>query len=167
MPGTLYIVSTPIGNLQDMTLRAIETLKNVDIIFAEDTRVTKRLLDHYGVRHKKLISYHEHNESQRVESLESYLEQSLLVALVSDAGTPLISDPGYQAVSVLRKKGFEVVPIPGASALVAAMSASGFAADRFQYMGFPSHKSSQRTRFFEDVKEIMWGRLYFTNQCID
>lgn len=149
--GTLYIVATPLGNLQDMTLRAIETLKNVDSIAAEDTRHSIPLLKHYGVI-KPLISLHEHNEQERVEYLISELRAGKAIALISDAGTPLISDPGFLLVKKAREVGVKIVPIPGACAAIAALCASGLPTDQFIFLGFLSAKSTARLKQLEQIK---------------
>ena len=151
MSASLYCVATPIGNLTDITERAIKTLKAVDKIYAEDTRVTVRLLTHLGFQ-KTLVSLHDHNESARVAQVLTDLEQGLSVALVSDAGTPLISDPGYHLVKEVAAAGFKIIPIPGACAVVAALSAAGLATDRCVFEGFLSAKSSGRKASFEQFK---------------
>ncbi|MDR7416512.1 MAG: 16S rRNA (cytidine(1402)-2'-O)-methyltransferase [Armatimonadota bacterium] len=150
--GTLYVVATPIGNLEDITLRALRILREVDLIAAEDTRQTTKLLQHYGIR-KFLLSYHEHNERRRTEELLAQLRAGRSVALVSDAGTPGISDPGYQLIRACVEEGIPVVPVPGPSAVLAALAASGLATDRFLFAGFVPRKSSERHRFFEELKE--------------
>lgn len=141
--ATCYIVATPIGNLGDFTPRAQETLANVTTIFAEDTRVTGHLLRHFSI-HTPLKSLHEHNEVARIESIVTHLDAGHSVAIVSDAGTPLISDPGYKVVTHLREKGYPVIPIPGASALITALSVSGLPTDRFLFEGFLPARSGQR-----------------------
>jgi 16S rRNA (cytidine1402-2'-O)-methyltransferase len=141
--GILYVVATPIGNLGDMTRRAVETLAAVDAVAAEDTRHTGRLLSELGLR-KPLVSLHEHNEAQRTESLIPRLLAGEHIALVSDAGTPLISDPGYRLVQAARGAGVRIVPIPGPSASIAALSASGLPTDRFVFEGFLPAKSGPR-----------------------
>lgn len=151
--GVLYIVSTPIGNLADITIRAIETLKMVDLIAAEDTRHSKRLLDNYQIK-TKMISVHQHNESARINLVKSYLDDGLNIALISDAGTPLISDPGYHLVASLREYSYEVVSVPGPTALIAGLSISGLATDSFYFTGFLSSKSSARKARLESLKEI-------------
>lgn len=151
MSAILYCVATPIGNLADITERAIKTLKEVDKIYAEDTRVTLRLLTHLGFQ-KPLVSLHDHNESARVVQVLNDLTQGLNVALVSDAGTPLISDPGYHLVKEVAQAGFRIVPIPGACAVIAALSAAGLATDRFVFEGFLSAKSSGRKASFERLQ---------------
>src|SRR5580692_6295679 len=128
MTGTLYLVATPIGNLEDITYRAVRTLREVDLIACEDTRHTRKLLDHYAIS-KPLTSYHEHNEAGRAEELTAKLLTGSSVALVSDAGMPSISDPGYRVVAASIQAGISVVPVPGPSALVAALAASGLATD--------------------------------------
>jgi 16S rRNA (cytidine1402-2'-O)-methyltransferase len=146
--GTLYIVATPIGNLEDISLRALRILKEVDRIACEDTRQTGKLLNHYGIS-KPLISFYEHNERERSEELVGMLEAGQNIALVSDAGTPLIADPGYRLVRLAREKSITVTPIPGASAALAALSASGLATDAFTFRGFLPPKSAQRRRMLE------------------
>lgn len=145
------MVATPIGNLQDITLRALEILKSVDAIAAEDTRHTSGLLTHYGIQ-KKLIAVHEHNEHKSGEALLARLQAGESVALVTDAGTPGISDPGAVVVDVLRKAGVRVVPIPGPSAVIAALSASGITAPGFLFYGFLPASGSQRRKVLEDLK---------------
>jgi 16S rRNA (cytidine1402-2'-O)-methyltransferase len=147
MPGILYLVATPIGNLADMTFRAVEVLKSVAAIACEDTRQTHKLLDHYSIE-KPMLSYHEHNESERADSLVARMLAGEDLALVSDAGTPLISDPGYRLVSAAAAAGVRVVPIPGASAVLSALSASGLPTDSFCFHGFAPRKSGERQRLF-------------------
>lgn len=149
---TLYIVATPIGNLKDITLRAIEVLKEVDFILCEDTRVTKKLLDRYEIK-TETLSYHQHSKLQKIQKIITLLKQGKNLALVSDAGTPGISDPGNQLIEEVFKVGLQTVhvsPIPGASAVSAAASISGFPMDRFVFMGFPPQKR-KRSKFFEEV----------------
>ena len=141
--GILYLVATPIGNLADMSFRAVEVLKNVDFIAAEDTRHSRPLLDRYGID-KPLIALHEHNEDQASPRLLERLKQGESAALISDAGTPLINDPGFPLVRLAREHGVRVVPIPGACALIAAVSASGLPTDRFSFEGFPPRTGSAR-----------------------
>src|SRR5579871_4012318 len=143
MSGTLYIVATPIGNLEDMTYRAARVLGEVDRIACEDTRQTRKLLDRYGIS-KPLVSYHEHNEERRTEELLHDLEAGLSIALVSDAGTPLVSDPGYRLVQAARERGIAVSPVPGPSAILASLSASGLPTDSFLFLGFLPAKAGQR-----------------------
>ncbi len=141
--GTLYVVATPIGNLRDMSLRAIEVLKTVDCIAAEDTRHSMPLLQHFLIT-TRVISLHEHNERERSTQLLEALQRGESIALISDAGTPLISDPGYFLVREARECGIKVVPIPGPSAIIAALSVSGLPTDRFSFEGFLPAKSKQR-----------------------
>lgn len=141
--GTLYIVATPIGNLTDISQRAINTLSDVDVIACEDTRHTKRLLDAYSITNKT-ISLHDHNERQKQEYIASLLQEGKNIALVSDAGTPLISDPGFHLVRYCRELGLNVSPIPGACAAIAALSVAGLPTDRFSFEGFLPSKSGAR-----------------------
>jgi 16S rRNA (cytidine1402-2'-O)-methyltransferase len=143
MPGTLYIVATPIGNLEDITLRALRVLKEVDGIAAEDTRHTKKLLTHYDIR-TPLTSYHEHNERAAAPALVERMLGGESIALVSDAGTPGISDPGYRLVVAAVAAGIQVTPVPGPSALIAALSAAALPTDRFVFEGFLPEKKKQR-----------------------
>ncbi|HEX8163277.1 MAG TPA: 16S rRNA (cytidine(1402)-2'-O)-methyltransferase [Pyrinomonadaceae bacterium] len=144
--GTLYLVSTPIGNLEDVTRRALRLLAEVDLVACEDTRHTRKLLDHYGIK-TKTVSYHEHNERERAAELASRLAAGLSVALVSDAGTPAVSDPGYRLVRAAIERGAPVVPVPGASAFVAALTASGLPTDEFFFGGFlPPRPAARRAR---------------------
>ncbi len=149
--GTLYIVGTPIGNLEDMTVRAVRILQTVDLIAAEDTRHTGKLLHHFQIKTPQ-ISYHEHNRMIRVPELVAKLQQGLAIALVSDAGMPGISDPGYELVKACAEEGFTVVPIPGASAVIAALSASGLPSDRFIFEGFLPAKSQARRTHLEGLQ---------------
>ena len=149
MPGILYVVSTPIGNLEDITHRAVRVLSEVDVIACEDTRHTRKLLNHYGVN-TKTVSYHEHNERERAAELLESLESGLDLAIVSDAGTPGISDPGFRIVQLALENGVPVVPVPGPTALIAALVASGLPSDEFFFGGFlPARKSQRRTRLME------------------
>jgi len=150
-PGTLFVVATPIGNLEDITHRAVRVLKEVDLIACEDTRHTAKLLQHYGVD-KPTVSYHEHNEAARAEELVAKLEQGLSVAQVSDAGMPGISDPGYRVIKLAIERGIQVVPVPGPSALIAALAASGMATDSFQFLGFLPARSGQRRTLLETLR---------------
>jgi len=146
----LYVVATPIGNLGDMTDRARQVLAQVDLIAAEDTRHTRRLLTHFGVK-AQLCPYHNHNEAQMAEHLLASLAQGRDVALVSDAGTPLISDPGFVLVRAARQRGFSVVPIPGSNAAICALSASGLPCDRFLFLGFPPHAAAKRRAWLTNL----------------
>jgi 16S rRNA (cytidine1402-2'-O)-methyltransferase len=149
--GTLYVVATPIGNLGDITLRAIETLKTVDAIAAEDTRHTSGLLSHFGIS-KKLIAVHEHNEQQSAEKLVLALKNGENIALVTDAGTPAVSDPGAIVVKIAREVGIKVVPIPGVSAVVTALSASGITQNGFYFHGFLPASGAARRKVLETLK---------------
>ena len=149
--GILYVVATPIGNLGDITLRAIETLKMADAIAAEDTRHTSGLLSHFGIS-KKLIAVHEHNEHQSAEKLLVQLKKGDNIALVTDAGTPGISDPGAIVVKIVREAGIKVVPIPGVSAVVAALSASGITQNGFYFHGFLPASGAARRKVLESLK---------------
>lgn len=144
----LYVVATPIGNLGDMSLRAVETLKSVDLIAAEDTRHSARLMQHFAIP-TRLVSYHEHSASAREDGILRALDEGKAVALISDAGTPLISDPGYGLVVRVRAASYPVLPVPGASAITAAISAAGLPSDRFSFEGFPPHKASGRRQMYE------------------
>ncbi|HEY9615690.1 MAG TPA: 16S rRNA (cytidine(1402)-2'-O)-methyltransferase [Microcoleaceae cyanobacterium] len=150
-PGTLYIVGTPIGNLEDMTFRAVRILQNVDLIAAEDTRHTGKLLHHFQVTTPQ-ISYHDHNRHSRTGELVDRLQQGKTIALVSDAGMPGISDPGYELVSACVAAGLAVVPIPGCSAAIAALTASGLPSDRFVFEGFLPAKVAARRTHLETLK---------------
>ena len=153
MSGTLYIVATPIGNLEDISQRALRILREVDFIACEDTRHTSKLLNHFGID-TKTISYHEHNERERAEELGAVLESGKSVALVSDAGTPLISDPGFRLVNAAIKKGISVVPIPGAAAVVTALAASGLPTDHFYFAGFLPARANARRAKLEELAVI-------------
>lgn len=153
MPGTLFVVSTPIGNLEDITFRAVRVLGEVDVIACEDTRHTRKLLSHYGIN-TKTISYHEHNEHERAVELLGALESGKNVAIVSDAGTPGISDPGFRLVNLASTRGLNVVSVPGPTALIAALVSSGLPVDEFFFAGFlPSRSSARRTRL-NDLTDI-------------
>ena len=146
MAGTLYLVATPIGNLADITHRALQVLKDVDLIACEDTRHTHKLLQHYGIT-TKTISYHEHNEQQRAAELIDLLKQGSDIAVVSDAGTPSISDPGFRLVRAAIENDIAVVPVPGPSALISALVAAGLPTDEFFFGGFlPARSNARRTR---------------------
>lgn len=149
--GCLYLVATPIGNLEDITLRALRVLKEADLIACEDTRQTQKLLQHYGI-HKEMVSYHEHNELTRSPELVIQLEQGAEVALVSDAGMPVVSDPGYRLVAQCLRHHIPVIPIPGPSAFVAAMAASGLPTEEFLFVGFLPSRAGARRKKLEALK---------------
>ncbi len=152
MSGILYVVATPIGNLEDITYRAVRILQEVDLIAAEDTRHSRKLLNHYGIT-TALISYHEHNEKSRSSQLVAKLQAGQSLALISDAGTPCIADPGYRLVSACRREGLEVVALPGASALIAALSISGLPTDAFRFIGFLPPKTHGRCQLLQQLKD--------------
>ena len=158
--GKLYLVATPIGNLEDITYRAVRILKEVDLIACEDTRHTRGLLDHYGID-RPTISYHEHNESGRTPDLIERLKAGQSIAMVSDAGTPLISDPGYRLVNQALAEEIVVVPIPGPSAILAALTASGLPTDSFHFGGFLPPKTSQRRKALEAVREFECSLVFY------
>lgn len=157
---TLYVVATPIGNLGDITLRALETLKSVDAIAAEDTRHTSGLLSHFGIA-KKLIAVHQHNEQQSAETLIGRLQVGENIALVTDAGTPAVSDPGAIVVAAVRAAGFKVVPIPGASAVIAALSASGICENGFTFAGFLPASGSARKKALNSVAKHPYTLAFY------
>jgi 16S rRNA (cytidine1402-2'-O)-methyltransferase len=161
MIGRLYIVATPIGKLEDITLRALRVLKEVDLILCEDTRVTKKLLDRYEIQ-KPLLSYHHHSKLSRVEKILEHLENGKNLALVSDAGTPGISDPGNKLIDELTKAqpSSEIIPIPGASAITTLASVAGISMDKFLFLGFPPHKKGRET-FFRGLAEAKYPVVYF------
>jgi 16S rRNA (cytidine1402-2'-O)-methyltransferase len=160
MSGTLYVVATPIGNLDDITFRAVRILREADIIACEDTRQTRKLLDHFEIS-RPLVSYHDHNERERAAQLLAELENGRSVAVVSDAGTPLIADPGYRIVKEARERGIPVSPIPGPSALPAALSASGLPTDAFVFGGFLAAKSGQRRKELEKWKDAAATLVFY------
>jgi 16S rRNA (cytidine1402-2'-O)-methyltransferase len=160
MTSTLYIVATPIGNLEDITLRALRVLKEVDLIACEDTRHTRKLLAHYQIS-KPTVSYHEHNERERSPELIKKLEAGLNIALVSDAGTPLVSDPGFRIVREAIERQILVTPIPGPSALVAAMSSSGLPTGEFAFFGFlPARRAARKARL-KELAEIKSTLVFY------
>ena len=150
--GTLYVVATPIGNLEDMTPRAIRVLSEVDLIAAEDTRHSGKLLKHFGID-TKTEAIHEHNERSQVPKLIEILQAGKSIAFITDAGTPLVSDPGFHLVRSARQAGLTVIPVPGACAAIAALSAAGLPSDRFVFEGFPPAKSAARRAVFEKLRE--------------
>ncbi len=150
--SALYIVPTPIGNLDDISLRAIKILKEVDIVACEDTRRAGQLMKFLNIEGKKFISYHEHNEREKSVQIAEYINQNKCVALISDAGTPGISDPAYRLINECIEKDLKIIPLPGATAFVPALLASGFGTDRFIFLGFPPHKKGRKT-FINDLAQ--------------
>ncbi len=167
-PATLYVVATPIGNLGDMVPRAVEILHAVDMIAAEDTRHSAKLLAHFGVS-TPMVAYHDHSDDHKVEQLLHRLQNGQSLALISDAGTPMISDPGYRLVQKVREAGIRVSPIPGACALVAALCASGMPSDRFSFEGFVPAKAVARKLWFEALKaeSRTWVFYESTHRIVD
>jgi|SRR5271166_3921033 len=160
-PGSsLYLVATPIGNLEDITLRALRVLKEVDLIACEDTRQTLKLLSHYGIQ-TRLVSYHEHNEMTKAAELVVDLEGGAHIALVTDAGMPGISDPGFRLIALAIRHHVPVIPIPGASAFLAALVASGLPTDSFRFSGFLPAKSGQRRKLIESVKDSPRTQVFY------
>lgn len=159
-PGVLYVVATPIGNLEDMSLRAQRILSEVDLIAAEDTRHSRHLLEHFGIA-TPMISLHEHNERWRVPQLMEELRTGKCIALVSDAGTPLISDPGFHLVRSVREQGLRAIPIPGPSSLIAALSVAGLPTDRFVFEGFLPAKADARRNRLQDLKRDQRTLVFF------
>lgn len=157
--GILYVVATPIGNLQDITLRALETLKSVDFVACEDTRITSKLLNHYSIQ-KTLISYHQHSELKKIDLIIGKLKEGSNIALVTDAGTPGISDPGNILVAEAIKNKIETHPISGVSALVSLVSVAGIDLQKFLFLGFPPHKKGRET-FFKEVIESKYPIIYY------
>ena len=160
MLGKLYIVATPIGNLEDISQRALRVLREVALVACEDTRHTRKLLNHFGIQ-TKTVSYHEHNERERSEELCELLLTGKSVAVVSDAGTPLISDPGFRLNHLAIERGIEVIPVPGASALVAALSASGLPADQFFFAGFLPARASARRERLEELQSLRATLIFY------
>ena len=160
MPASLFIVATPIGHLDDITRRAIDVLKSVDLIAAEDTRHSAKLLQHYDIR-TPLVSYHDHSDASDVEALMARLRSGSSIALISDAGTPMVSDPGYRLVAACQQERLPVVPIPGPSAMTAALSAAGFPSDRFYFEGFLPAKSGQRNHRLKALRTIETTLIFF------
>ncbi len=159
-PGTLYIVATPIGNLEDMSIRAVSILKTVQRIAAEDTRHSRRLLQHYGIN-TPMLALHEHNEQRAVDGIVQMLLQGKSVALISDAGTPLISDPGFPLVRACREQGIRVSPVPGPSAVIAALSVSGLPTDRFRFEGFLPRTPAARISKLETLKKATATLVFY------
>ncbi len=160
LPTALYVVATPIGNLGDITQRALDTLRDVNVIAAEDTRMTKSLLNHFGIS-QRLIAVHDHNEVNAADGIVKLLNEGQSVALVTDAGTPAVSDPGARVVAAVQAAGFVVVPIPGASALVAALSASGEGEGGFLFHGFLPPKEGTRRRALEALKDSSYALVFY------
>ncbi len=158
--GSLFIVATPIGNLGDISQRALETLRQADKICAEDTRNTRKLLTHFGIQ-GDLQALHEHNEQQKISQIRRWLDTGENIALVSDAGTPLISDPGYHLVSILAAQGYAITPIPGASAIIAALSVAGLPTDRFTFEGFLPAKSAARIKALRANEKQPRTQVYY------
>jgi 16S rRNA (cytidine1402-2'-O)-methyltransferase len=158
--GKLYVVGTPIGNLEDITFRAIRTLQEVDLIACEDTRHTQQLLNHYTIK-TPTISYHEHNEMTRAPELVIQLEQGSHIALISDAGMPVISDPGYRLVNLAIRHNVPVVPVPGASAFVAALAAAGLPVDKFRFLGFLPSKKLARRKALEELRDVTKTLVFY------
>ena len=159
-PGSLYVVATPIGNLEDMTPRAITVLQQVALIAAEDTRHSGRLLQHFGIKTPSQ-SCHEHNEREQAPKLVARLLAGESIALISDAGTPLVSDPGFHLVREARQAGIQVVPVPGASAMIAALSASGLPSDRFSFEGFLPAKSGARQQRLQSLAAATQTLIFY------
>jgi len=160
MPAALYLVATPIGNLEDITLRALRVLREADLIACEDTRQTGKLLAHFGID-RPTVSYHEHNEAARTRELVAKLAAGASIALVSDAGTPLVSDPGYKLVRAAIAEGLRVTTVPGPSAALAALVLSGLPSDRFMFAGFLAPKSAARRRELQDLSAIPATLVFF------
>ena len=160
MPASLFIVATPIGHLDDITRRAIDVLKSVDLIAAEDTRHSAKLLQHYDIR-TPLVSYHDHSDANDVEALMGRLRSGSSIALISDAGTPMVSDPGYRLVAACQQERLPVVPIPGPSAMTAALSVAGLPTDRFYFEGFLPAKSGQRNHRLKALRTIETTLIFF------
>lgn len=156
----LYLVPTPVGNLGDMTIRAIEVLKMVDIVFCEDTRVTKELLKHFEIT-KKMVSCHEYNESNMVEDAKKYLDEGKNIALVTDQGTPIISDPGYKVVSSLMQEGYDVVSLPGPTAFVPALTVSGLPPQPFLFYGFLNSKKGLREKELKNLQNYPYTMIFY------
>ncbi len=161
MKGILYVVATPIGNLEDITYRAVNILKSADVILAEDTRHARKLLDFWSIAAPKIISLHDHNQIQRLPLVEEMLNEERRVALISDAGTPLISDPGFVLVDELKNKGYCVSPIPGPSAAIAALSSSGLKSDHFYFEGFLSAKRSARQTRLQELVDMRATLIFY------
>src|SRR5438309_1673697 len=160
VPGTLYIVATPIGNLEDVSGRALRVLSEVELIACEDTRRTRALLNHFGIK-TKTISYHEHNERERAVELCGFLEAGKDIAIVSDAGTPLISDPGFRIVRAAIERGLSIIPVPGPAAFVAALVASGLPSEQFFFAGFLPARAGARRKQLEELRSIRATLVFY------
>ena len=158
--GTLYVAASPLGNLGDMTRRLVDVLQNADLVAAEDTRRARKLLSHVDA-HTRVLSYHAHSPASRLEQLKSALEEGSAVVMLTDAGTPTVSDPGRMLVSAARDLGADIVPIPGPSAVTAALSVSGLPADRFTFLGFLPRRGAERSRRIEEASVSRWTVVMF------
>ncbi len=159
--GVLYVVATPIGNMKDITLRALEVLKESNFILCEDTRKTMKIMSHYNISGPKLLSYNEHNENKRIPEVVKLLREGNTISLVCNAGTPTIQDPGYRLIKLLKEEGFKVLPVPGPSALIAALSVSGLPTNRFIFYGFlPRKKGKRESLYREWIEEEMTVIFY-------
>jgi len=158
--ASLYLIATPIGNMEDITFRAIETMKKVEVIFSEDTRVTNQLLKHFDIK-KKLIASHQYNEIENKEKLLSYLSQGFDVGLVTDRGTPIISDPGYELACIAIENGYPVIAIPGVTACISALIVSGLPPQPFTFYGFLNSKSTKRTKELEELKTLKSTLIFY------
>jgi len=152
--GQFYLISTQIGNLEDITIRAKRILSEVDVIFAEDTRITKKMLSSLDIDNNNLVSYFEENELKRIPEIIKLLKQGKNIGLVSNAGTPLISDPGFKLVNRLVQEGIKIIPIPGPSALISSLVSSGFHPDHFVFLGFMPKKTGKKKKLFDEIKKI-------------
>ena len=157
---SLYLIPTPIGNMEDMTYRAVKTLELVDVLFCEDTRITKQMLNRLEIN-KKLISSNDHNEESTKNIAIKYLEEGKNIGIVTDRGTPIISDPGYKVVEEVIKKGYNVIPLPGANALIPALIASGVNPSPFMFYGFLNAKQSARIKELEELKEFKHTMIFY------
>jgi len=171
LSGNLYVVATPIGNLDDISQRALQVLKEVDLVAAEDTRHSRKLLNFFGLE-KRLLSLHEHNEKDKTQRLLEKLQAGQSIALISDAGTPLISDPGYPLVNECRLHDIDVIPVPGPNAMIAALSVSGLPTDSFLFCGFPPRQSGKRRELFESLKKhtatlVFYESSHRITDCLD
>ena len=157
----LYLISTPIGNMRDITLRALDTLKELDLLLCEDTRISKKILHTYDLQPKKILSYHAHNHKSLQSQILEHLDRKEKVGLISDAGTPLVSDPGLELVQAAIAKNIAVIPVPGASALLAALTGSGLTTHPFTFCGFPPHTAKKKRAFFENLAPVPHTLIFF------